>query len=223
MKINKIIKSNIVKKEGLVTTVAVILSCIVLAVVFPAENLFQILTIMLVFLVILPILYIKGILKRDVKDFGLSVGDPKAGFIWVALGYILFGLLIYGAIMYTNIESDYKELIFIKRSFATFVVYYMGIGVTMIMTEFFFRGFVLNYLKEIFLKKYYAIFAQAIIFFIFVSMFERFSFDWNVVFQLIVTLFAGVIAYKSRSIVYSYLFSLIVIIILGVSIIKVGY
>ncbi|MFC1608817.1 type II CAAX prenyl endopeptidase Rce1 family protein [Patescibacteria group bacterium] len=223
MNISKVISDNIVKKEGLITTAVVMLTCLVLVLSFPAENYFQVVAVNVIFLIALPMLYIKIILKRKISEFGWRVGDSSKGFFWMSVGLALFALVIYLFIMFTDIESDYREMIFIKRSFYLFSAYYLSTSISLVMKEFFFRGFVMNYFANSFSKKYLAIFFQAVVFFVFILISNKLNINWNVVFQALAALFAGIIAYKSRSMLYSYLFFLITMVALGVVIMKIDY
>lgn len=212
-----------INSEGMWTTLVVMTVCMILGIVFPFEDLFQVLAVNAVFFVFLPVLYIKIILKRNLRDFGVRFGNVPRGFGWMLSSLLVVGLLVYGIVNFFDIRDDFREVDIIRRRFDLFVTYYVGIGVTMMMTEFFFRGFVLNYFKEIVSVKYFVIFIQLVFASVFIVVLEGFHFGWDVLIQSIAAFFAGVIAYNSKSIIYSYLFSLVLTIITATMIMKMNY
>jgi membrane protease YdiL (CAAX protease family) len=97
---------------------------------------------------IVPALLLKIILKKTVSSFGLGMGDHKAGFRAVLLIAPLLVLIAYFAAQGTDMQAEYPlsksaaahwQLFMLVEIF--YLLYYIG-------WEFFFRGFMLNGLKE---------------------------------------------------------------------------
>ncbi|MDP1619834.1 MAG: hypothetical protein Q8M12_02450, partial [bacterium] len=61
---------------------AIVLLCLFLAVYFPAQGTLQLFSNTLFFLFLLPVLYIKIILKQNLTDFGFNTLNISAGLLW---------------------------------------------------------------------------------------------------------------------------------------------
>ncbi|MFC1645282.1 hypothetical protein ACFL08_04620 [Patescibacteria group bacterium] len=223
MKISKIIDIKKDKRVGLITTAIVMIVCLFLSASFPSENSFQTIVVNLIFLVILPAIYIKLILRRKFAEFGLQKGSSNKGIIWMIVSFMFLSLFLYGAINYTRIAEDYWIMRFLKKNFLAFLIYQLSGGVILAMVEFFFRGFVMHYFYDMFAKKYFAVIFQFLVFTVFIWSTGALKFNWIVMVQVFLAFFSGIIAYKSKSILYSYLFALISNVVLGTVIIKMSY
>lgn len=111
-------------------------------------------------LFILSILIIKFIIKEDLKDYGLQLGDYKAGLIFSA---IFLGVMIL-MIWFTSATSDfavkYPHLQTARNNWSGFYIYEAGMLMYMFGWEFIWRGFMLFGLKEKF--GYYTVLIQMI-------------------------------------------------------------
>ena len=200
-------------KELIVTTL-IIIACIFLAIFFPVNGIYQRVISGIVFFIIVPILYVKFILKKEIKNyFNINFNKPKNkdNLLITLLVFIMTILLFLAINKYTSFSNHYflKNSILI-RSFLGFIAYeFLIVNIFIASYEFFFRGFIMSY----FSKKLgiYSIYIQFIFFLMLLLITNNLSIAF--IYYIIIALSAGVVAYKNRSIVYSYIFSLITIII----------
>jgi len=177
---------------------------------FPEKDYFQKLIVSVTFLLAVPALYIKIVLKEDLKNFGLRAENWKQGIIWIFLslaGSLLILTLLY---QYAGLAEKYYVPQNVIQNFRLFVFYEIVIaGFFLILYEFFFRGFIMfSFLKK---WKAVAIILQFSAFLLFLIITK--DFNWGFTNYIIASFFSGVVIYKSRSLLYSYLFSLLFIII----------
>ncbi|MFA6183883.1 MAG: hypothetical protein WC682_02145 [Parcubacteria group bacterium] len=193
-----------------VTTLSVILICLLLFAFFTVKGSFQQVILGLVVFLLLPLLYIKVILKEDLNNFGFKINKWKEGFFIFPVCLLIMGGFFYIIFSYTNFSQNYflgkYDMV---NSYAYLFVYeFLIVNLFVFLYEVFFRGFVMFYFGKRF--NVYTIFIQFLLFLIFLDMMGRLSMDY--VFYMMTALLAGMIAYKSKSLVYSYLFSIIVLI-----------
>jgi len=109
---------------------------------------------------ILSIIVIKFILKENLRNYGLQVGDYRTG---LALSAIFF-LVMIPAIWFFSAEPDFSEkyphLLSTRNNYKEFFIYELGMMLYMISWEFIWRGFMLFGLKEKF--GYYSVMIQMI-------------------------------------------------------------
>lgn len=192
------------KKE--IVTFIVAFLCLLLAVTFPTTGDFQLLSRIVFFLVVLPILYIKFILKKNVGDFGLNLSDNRTGFIWAFIMLMASFLITLGLFYFFHLENKYIIPTYVINNFWVFVFYEMVVmNFIIFVFEFFFRGFLQTVLE----KKIgiWAPLAQCGIFLGFLFLTQKLA--WQYAPLIILSLTGGVVAYKSKSFVYSYLMGLI--------------
>jgi uncharacterized protein len=178
--------------------------------VFPASSFFQNLTKSLFFLIFIPYLYIKYILKENFSDFGFNFRNKKSGFIWAGLALVFSLLLIYLLANYTGFKKNYTLPVNISRSFYLFILYELVmVNILLFIQEYFFKGFMIS----IFRKKlgYLSVLIQAIIYLIPLWIFS--ASPWQTFPMIILSLAGGAVAYKSRSFIYSYFFGITFLII----------
>lgn len=193
-----------------VVTFTVALVCMLLFSFFPVKNSFQEVVLSLVFLFLVPYLYIKIILKKELKDFGFRFHKWKGGIIILPACFLIMGILFYVVFKYTNFKETYflGEYKMINSFWYLFVYEFVIVNLFVFLYEVFFRGFLMFYFKNKF--DIFAVFIQFLLFIVFLDLLERVSMDY--VFYIMASLLSGLIAYKSKSLVYSYLFSIIVLI-----------
>ncbi|MDH4330716.1 MAG: hypothetical protein OEV93_04155 [Candidatus Moranbacteria bacterium] len=214
------LSTNINKKELFVTSAAM-LACLVLFYSFPTKGSFQEIMSSLTFLFLVPILYIKLILKKNVSDFGLGMGDYKKGFLWGAISLVFVALFILLLSRFENVSKDYRDLFYVSKYFDLFVMREISFGIAFVLVDFFFRGFVMFYFQNIFQKKYFAIFLQFVMFLALLLLSGKLN--WSFATQALLSLSAGIIAFNSKSILYSSFFSWISIIVIELSIMKLFF
>jgi len=205
-KLMRLLKIN---KEQLITSLFIGL-CLIGYVFFPANGNFQYKAVALVFLVLLPFLYNKYMLKRENIFKRVIIGDWKENIKWLAIGLSFAFLVITLIFVSSDLRSHYFLSSAVKNDFKQFLLYeLLGVSFTVAIYELFFRGFVMFYFSS-FLGKW-VILGQ---FLFFAAMALIFGLPyWFYITYLVFTPFAGWIAYKSNSILYSFFGQLLFIII----------
>lgn len=196
-------------KEQLSTGV-IFLACLALYLFFPTSDIFQQIISSIAFLLVIPLLYIKFILKKSLASYGIQKGDPRRGIFLMVISIIISLLLFYALFQYTTLAKFYSLPPFVTQNFAVFVIYeFFLVGLFTLLYEFFFRGLIMFGLFKN--TGYIAILAQFIIF----SGLFLASGDvaWSTILYMIVSIFSGITAYQSRSLFYSFGATLIFIII----------
>jgi len=145
---------------------------------------------------ILPVLIIKLVLRENLKDYGLGIGDYWIG---TKLSLIFLGIMIPLVWIFSSFPDfvrTYPQLVSVRDSWNTFFIFEAGLLVYVFAWEFIWRGFMLFGLKEKF--GYFAIFIQMIPFLILHNgkpPAETFG-------AIIAGLVLGVLAWRTRSIYY---------------------
>jgi len=193
-----------------IVSVLMMVFCLLMIRLFPEENYFQKIIISLVFLLVIPVLYIKIVLKESLRNFGLRIGNWKQGIAWIMLSLVGSFFIIFLLYQYAGMAEKYHVPQNIIQNFGLFVFYEsVLVSFFIALYEFFFRGFVMFSFSE--KLGYWAVISQFALFILFLIIMK--DFNWTFAPYLISAFFAGVIAYKSRSLFYSYLFSLLFVII----------
>lgn len=196
----------------------VFIVCLALAYFFPTDNYFQTITKGLFFFLLLPILYIKFILRQNLRSFGFSFKNPKIGIFWVIGMLFVSFLIIFILIKFSNFENDYLIPAYLAENFRLFLFYELVmLNFILFIYEFFFRGFILFSLSQKF--GWLAVPIQVLIFVLF--LFFTSTIDWKLAPTIILSIAGGIVAYKSRSFIYSYLMSLVFMIFLDAYIIYI--
>ena len=109
---------------------------------------------------LLSVLIIKFILKEDLKNYGLQIGDFKMGLTLA----IIFFIVMFPAIWFFSATPDfsakYPHLLSTRNNWSKLFIYELGMLAYMISWEFIWRGFMLFGLKEKF--GYYSVLIQMI-------------------------------------------------------------
>lgn len=206
-----------INKYDFVTS-GVIVVCLFLYAIFPANNIFQQIVSSLTFLLVIPFLYVKIILKKSVKDFGIQKGNFLTGLVWSVLSLFIAFLIVYILFHYFNFSEKYSVPESVRDNFIFFVGYEVFLaGFFVALYEIFFRGFLMfSFEKKI---GYWSILLQAVTFFLLIWLSS--SLDWSIVPYLIFALFGGTIAFYSRSVVYSFVSGLLFYVIVDSIFIKI--
>ena len=111
-------------------------------------------------LFVLTVLIIKFILKENLKDYGLQIGDSKSGLFYSVI--FLFGMiiLVWFFSATPSFSEKYPHLLSARGNWEKFYIYEFGMLLYMISWEFIWRGFMLFGLKEKF--GYYSVLIQMI-------------------------------------------------------------
>jgi hypothetical protein len=135
-------------KEEIMTSL-IVLACLILLTIFPSNGALQFFTKSLFFLLIVPILYIKLVLKKNLSQFGFNFKNYKIGFLWsfAAFG---FSLLLFFMLLRFYPSPDTRSLPnAVVTNFWAFLFYELIIiNSLFFLQQFFVQGFVLFFLKE---------------------------------------------------------------------------
>ena len=102
-----------------------------------------------VLMFVVPVLYVKLVMKRPLSDFGFGLGDIKWGSKWLIAIPLLVVPLIYISSNMPDVQSEYPLAKSLLSDQSNLFVYELGyIVFYYIAWEFFFRGFLLFGLKE---------------------------------------------------------------------------
>ena len=179
--------------------------CLALFLLFPAKNVVEEFTVNIVFLLVIPLLYITMIVKKPLSQWGFTRGVfslRDAGMI--GLGLVLALTLFFALYQWTDFPALYTLPHAVTQNFWAFILYEgFFVGFFVILYEFFFRGFVLQGLRDA--LGIWAIALQwGLLFILFLLVGESL---WQGVPFLISSFFAGIIAYRTQSLYYSLAFS----------------
>ncbi|OGI15594.1 MAG: hypothetical protein A2Z52_01170 [Candidatus Moranbacteria bacterium RBG_19FT_COMBO_42_6] len=199
------------RKDALFSTF-VILICLTLSYFFPTDGNFQNFSRGAFFFLIIPALYVKVILKKNLRDFGLNFTGWRQGLFWITATLAAALLTGYGLVQFTDFEHDYISLlpVYAMTSFRWFLVYELiFFNILLILLEIFFNGFVLfSFLKDF---GYWSILIVTTIFLGFLALTN--SLDWRMAPAMILIPFGAWTAIQTRSFVYAYLMGILFIII----------
>jgi len=203
--------------KGDVITIGVIFSCLLLYAVFPTNNIFQQIISSVTFLFVIPVLYVKIILKRSLKEFGIQKGEWKTGLIWIMISLAVAFLILYIFSHYFGFFDKYSVPRFIRRNFFLFIGYEIFLtGFFVALYEIFFRGFVMFFFRT--KIGYWSVIVQGVAFFLLFWLSS--SINWPIAPYLIFVLLGGLVAFYSRSIIYSFASNLLFIIVVDSVFIK---
>jgi len=111
-------------------------------------------------LFVLTVLIIKFILKENLKDYGLRIGDSKSGLFYSVIFLSGMIILVWFFSATPSFSEKYPHLLSARSNWETFYIYEFGMLIYMISWEFIWRGFMLFGLKEKF--GYYSVLIQMI-------------------------------------------------------------
>ncbi|MFA4817773.1 MAG: hypothetical protein WC608_03600 [Parcubacteria group bacterium] len=193
-------KLNILAWREDLVTLAVIAFCLLLVTFFPASGTSQFFTKTLFFLLVVPILYIKLILKKSLSQFGFNLKNPKPGILWssAALG---LSLLLFFAFLHFYPFSNTNLPNAITVSFWAFLFYELVIVSSLFfLQQFFTQGFALFSFKEKF--GIWSIVFSFLVLLIF--LLSNNSLALSDLPLLVFFLTGSLVSYKSGSFIYSY-------------------
>ena len=212
----KRLKKLITHREALTTTV-IILCCLVFFFLFPITDAFQNATALIVFFFLIPLLYLKLILKKDLRSFGWQMGDWKKG-LFFSIGALLIFFGIFLLLFYKTSFTDYYALSpNIRSNFFVFSFYeFFQALLALTFFEFFFRGFIMfSFAKDLRAWSILVQFAAFLLLLLFLK-----SFNLQHLLLIFSAFFSGIITYQSRSLFYSYATTVLFIILCDAYLIK---
>lgn len=193
--------------------------CLLLFYFFPTKDYLQTLTKNTFFLLIIPFLYIKLVLQKNIYSFGINWNHKKIGLFWGGLMLLTLAFLFFLIIRYTEFEKIYSPPDFFKASFGYFLFYELVlVNLLFLLQEIFFKGFLLSALRT--KLGYWSVLIQALVFIFPLIIFSEYFFETLPMVAL--SFLGGLVAYKSRSFVFSYLSGMIFLILLDTYIIFIN-
>ena len=198
------------KNKNFPVTLCVIIFCVILASFFPTSNAIENISRSILFLVILPVLYIKIILKENLSAYGWNLGKKNLGTILSSIFLVASLAFFYLLLHSTPFSSHYSVNPLISRSFLIFLFYELVLfNIIFFSQTFFFQGFLLFFLSS---TGAWSIFIQAAAYTLLILISGQLS--WQIFPFIYLSLIGGLLSYKTRSFAYSYIFGLLFIIIL---------
>ncbi|MDR3559277.1 MAG: hypothetical protein P4L62_00300 [Candidatus Pacebacteria bacterium] len=198
------------QNKKLLLTSTVILLCLLLSAFFPTDNAVETISRSLIFLIALPLLYIKLILKNNISLWGWNLQNKKSGLIWGLLAFLLGAVIFYPLTHWTVFVQNYSIDPLVASSFWFFVLYELVFfNIFFFAQTFFYQGFAIYAFRRF---GAWSIAIQAGIYFAVLGLSG--SFTWQSAPLIFWALAGGFAAYKSRSFAYSYIFGLSFIIML---------
>jgi membrane protease YdiL (CAAX protease family) len=196
--------------QELLASCLIVFVCLGLFLIFPANDFFQKSCKYLFFLFLVPIIYIKMILKRNLFEFGFILPRKKSDFFW-AIG-VLFAFLIFCfcLVEFTNFKNHYHLFGSIRNNFSDFLLYeLLFFNFLLLIQEFFFKGFLLFSFSQ---KIYSWSIVLTFLAFYLTLFFQKIT-HWQMLPLLFLFFFGAWLTYKTKSLWLSYLTSLIAMIL----------
>ena len=204
------IKKDYIWKEILVNSL-VILTCLILFLKLPTANSFQETCKELFFLVIIPLSYIKLVLKKNFKEFGFSLSFKKSDFFWAGGVFLAYLIIFFCLINFTDFKANYHISKSIQNNFEAFLFFELIIfNLLFLFQEIFFKGFVLFSLSPKF--RSWSILITALIYC--AIIFAGKSSIWQTAPLILFSFMGSWLAYKNNSIWLAYATSLLSLILL---------
>lgn len=193
--------------------------CFFMAYYFPVDDYLQNLTKNIFFLLVIPFLYIKLVLKKNIRDFGINWKNYREGLWWGGALFLFLTVLFFLIIRYTEFDRVYTPPFFVKMSFWYFLLYELVlVNLLFLAQEIFFKGFLLSALRE--KLGYWSILIQSAVFLFPLLIFS--SYFVETLPMIVLSLLGGFVAYKSRSFVFSYLAGLVFLTLLDACVIFIN-
>lgn len=203
-------------KETLIScTVAA--ACLVLFFLFPSEGLFETTAKSLFFLLVIPLLYITIVLKRPVREFGVTLHNASRGFFWSVFMLVLSLLAFFALFQFTPLKTVYSVPQNITDSFWIFLLYELVLmNMLFFFQEFFWKGFLLFTWRE--KLRFSSVFLSSGIYLVLFLLTKRP--DWH----LIILSFTGsVTAYKSQSFLYAWFMGILFLVLVDAYLIYLSH
>lgn len=163
--------------------------------------LFQTLVVSITFLLVVPALYSKIVVKESLKNFGWQEGKMFVGILLSMLSVVIALGILFLLVQTTSLKEQYAFPIKVEMHFGWFVFYELVIVATVtFLYEFFFRGFV-----QLFWLGSFGAWSIPLQALFFTSLlFLTSDISWQRVPVILFSIFSGCIAYYSQSIWYAF-------------------
>ena len=169
---------------------------------FPSQNsIGQTLTGFAFILGLLPFLFIKFILKKDIRNFGWQIVSWKKYQKWIITFFIASLALGFLSILLPLVRENYFINTLVAKYFWAFVFYELVIvNILVFLETAFFQGFILSALKDKLGKM--SILAAFLAFMIYLFILQ--GLDWSLLPFLLIFLATSFLSYLTRSFYWSY-------------------
>lgn len=192
-------------KREIITSL-VIVFCLVFFMLFPVSDAAQNFTRDIFFLVIVPILYVKFLLHKNLEDFGFNLRNKQAGLYWGGGMLLISLLLVFLLARFTGLKNNYHIPTYATANFWLFLVYeLLFVNISFVMQEIFFKGFILFSFREK-LGAWSIVISAGILLLLLTT---TGNFVWQLAPIVILSITGSIVAYKSRSWAYSYFMGII--------------
>ena len=189
-----------------IITLSVVIICLLLSLYFPASSPFQKITRSVFFLLVIPVFYIKTVLKKNLSDFGFNLKNKASGIFWIITLILVSTLVSFCLLWYTEVNSYYKLPEYLSENFWLFLIYEVFFTNLFLLTaSFFYKGFLLFTLAPRF--SYWSIILTAIIRFL--VLLSAGGHPAILASSFLISLAESSSAYKTKSFFYSYFASFI--------------
>ncbi|MFH0969729.1 MAG: hypothetical protein V1804_04430 [Patescibacteria group bacterium] len=173
----------------------------------------------LIFLLVIPFLYVKIVLRKNLSDFGIQKGERATGLAWSIISIVVAFLILYLFIQYFNFLNKYNLPGTVQKSFTLFIGYEVFlVGFFVALYEIFFRGFVMFTFSG--KLGHWSVLLQGIAFFLLIWLSG--SLNWTMAPYIMLAFLSGITAFYSRSIIYSFALSLFFMILVDSIFIKLA-
>ena len=109
-------------KEFIITTVFII-GLLIIYGIFPVKNVFQQTIVMITFFIIIPIVFNSVILKKELRDIGLRVGDWEQGLLWSGISIVIIGIICLIGVYFFGFLKHYTVSSIIINNYKNFLFY----------------------------------------------------------------------------------------------------
>ena len=193
-------------REFLVSNLAVILALVCFC-LFPFPNsIIQQFLVIIGFFVVFPLLFIRFILKKQLREFGFSWGNIRSGLAWAVIMEGIFLSAVFLMVMLFHLDTNSIILLTIRKSFLFFLMYIVLAWLLLFCLETLFHGLLLFTWEKV--SGGWSVLIQAGALFLWFLFRIKMTIPFSVwVLIGIWSLCSGWVAYRSRSVFFSFLFS----------------
>ncbi len=173
------------------------------------DDTFQNISLAIVFMLVIPILFIKIVLKEKLESYGFKLITKKKVIFNIILFLMIVLVLFLALFKYILIKQNYNlPLIFHQYFLSFFLLEFLVMSLVLLLIEVFFRGVIQFFLEQYF-SSIKAILLQSILFFLllYFSGSKNEILEWPFLQLILIAPLAGWIAKESKSWFYSWLFS----------------
>lgn len=185
----------------------VALACMGLVLIFPpAQGVWGSIVVMSAFLLVLPVLFIRFIVRERVAGYGFAWGKWKSVMFWTILPFILFNALFGCIFYYADVFPNFSVPVIVRTSFRWFLAYVAIMGTYLFLYQAFFCGFILGLWRKV--GMWQAVAVQTLLFTVFLTI-RSWPGEMTGILVIYITsgILSGTATYRTKSIFPAFLFS----------------